>query len=318
MKKIATAAAALVLAATLSTGAASAAIKVGTDGAEALVGTPKADHLTGKGGDDFLEGRAGNDVYHFAGGFGKDTLVEPKKVGTLPGGVDTVSFSGVGTRSFIALIPQWRAQGYNSASTYDPVSDVGHSVTLGSSVVERAVGGSGSDFIQTGAGPNTLKGGAGGNDFLWDGGGIPGNEDQVALPASDDVYRGFAAGPGIDTVGDWGGGADVLDLRPWESSDVYVDTFSYASTSPNSLIVSNGDRGVRVLGHFAPSFEGWENGTMEKIVFADETITSTSAVQAMVEDSPEVSAKDAGLRAAAAEAPTPGTGLLPGAPPRQR
>ena len=40
MKKIATAAAALVLAATLSTGAASAAIKVGTDGAEALVGTP--------------------------------------------------------------------------------------------------------------------------------------------------------------------------------------------------------------------------------------------------------------------------------------
>ena len=316
MRKIATITAALVLMMGLSAGAASAAIKIGTDGAEALVGTKYADHLTGKGGADLLDGRAGNDVYHFAGGFGKDTLVEPKKVGTLPGGVDTVSFSGVGTRSFIALIPQWRAQGYNVAATYDPVSDVSHTVTLGSSVVERAVGGSESDWIYTGAGPNTLKGGAGGNDVLFDGGGTPGNEDQVALPASDDVYRGFAAGPGTDKVFDWGGGADVLDLRPWESSDVYVDSFSYVSTSPNCLIVSNGDRGVAVYGHFAPSFEGWENGTMEKIVFADETIKSASGVQALVEDSPEVSAQDAGLRAAVAEAPKPGAGLLPGAPAR--
>ena len=317
MKKIATAAAALVLAAALSTGAASAAVKVGTDGAEALVGTKYADHLTGKRGDDFLEGRAGDDVYHFAGGFGNDTLVEPKKVGTLPGGVDTVSFSGVGTNSYIHLIPQWRALGYNAAITTDS-GGVVHRVTLGSSVVERAVGGSGNDHLITGAGPNTLKGGAGGNDYLWDGGGYPGGGDQVALPASDDAYRGFAAGPGTDTVADWGGGADVLDLRPWESSDVYVDTYNYGGSGPNSLIVSNGDWGVLVLGHFAPAVGGQENGTMEKIVFADETITSASAVRALAEDSPEVSVPPGGaeLRAAAAEALEPGVGLLPGAPAR--
>lgn len=105
----------------------------------------------------------------------------------------------------------------------------------------------------------------------------------------------------------------MLDLRPWESSDVYVDKYSY-NGSGNSLVVSNGDRGVLVLGHFAPVVRDQENGTMEKIVFADETIMSASGVRALVEDSPE----DGGLRAAAAEAPTPGAGLLPGAPPRQR
>ena len=310
-KKIATAAAALVLAATLAAGPASAAIKVGTDGAEALVGTQYADHITGKGGADLLDGRAGNDVYHFAGGFGNDTLLEPKKVGTLPGGVDTVSFSGVRTNSSIFLIPQWRALGYNAVVTADS-GGVAHRVDLGSSVVERGVGGSGKDYLFTGAGPNTLKGGAGGDDYLWDGGGYPGNGgDQVGLPASDDVYRGFAAGPGTDIVVDWGGGADVLDLRPWESSDVHVDTYSYGGSGPNSLIVSNGDRGVIVFGHFAP-VGGQENGTMEKIVFADETITSASAVRALVEDS----AGEAGPRAAAGGEPTPG--LLPGPPPRQR
>ena len=136
------------------------------------------------------------------------------------------------------------------------------------------------------------------------------------LPSSDDAYGGFAAGPGIDAVYDFGGAADVLDLRPWESSDVYVDAISVGTDDPNldTLVVSAGDRGVVVYGHFAPlAFHRDENGTMEKIVFADETITSASSVRALAEGS----AGDAELRAAAAEAPAPPSpATLPGPPAR--
>jgi Ca2+-binding RTX toxin-like protein len=78
MRRIATAAAALVIAATLSAGVASAAVKVGTDGADALVGTKYSDHLTGKRGDDTASGKRGNDAYHYADDWGRDTVVDPE------------------------------------------------------------------------------------------------------------------------------------------------------------------------------------------------------------------------------------------------
>jgi hypothetical protein len=73
-------------------------------------------------------------------------------------------------------------------------------------------------------------------------------------------------------VADFGGAADVLDLRPWESSDVYVDAISVGTDDPNldTLVVSAADRGLVVYGHFAPlAFHRDENGTMEKIVSGD-------------------------------------------------
>ena len=279
---------------------ASAAIKIGTDGNDIIVGTKNADHITGKNGDDTLDGRAGNDVYHFADGFGQDTLIEPKKVGKLPGGTDNISFSGVTTNSSIRLIPQWRDQGYDRAF----INMTTNRVLLGASIVEKAVGGSADDFIITGSASNTLKGGAGGYDNLRDYGGHNGDSSLPALPASDDTYKGFAAGPGFDSVVDYGGTADVLDLRPWDSSDVYIDAFDAVGSGQNdSLMISAGDRGLYVYGHFTPisTLQQDENGTMEKLVFADETITSTSQVKALTEASADGDAQTA----AASEAPSP-------------
>lgn len=280
---------------------ASAAIKIGTDGNDTIVGTKNADHINGKNGDDTLDGRAGNDVYHFADGFGQDTLIEPKKVGKLPGGTDTVNFSGVTTNSSIRLVPQWRDQGYDRAI----INMTTNRVVLGASIVEKAVGGSASDVIVTGSASNTLKGGAGGYDNLRDYGGYNGDSAVPALPASDDTYKGFAAGPGFDSVVDHGGTADVLDLRPWDSSDVYIDAFDADGSGQNdSLTISAGDRGLYVYGHFTPlsTLQQDENGTVEKIVFADETITSTSQVNALVAASDD----DGGAQtAAASEAPPP-------------
>ena len=288
----------------LCTPAAFAAIKIGTEGSDTIVGTKFADHITGKGGNDTLDGRAGNDVYHFADGYGWDTLVEPRKVGDLPGGTDTVSFAGVTDNSELRLIPQWSARAHNEAFTYDGTN--WHVVTLNASIVEKAVGGSATDTIYTGAGSNTLKGGAGGSDFLQDFGGYNGGNVFVGLPASNDTYKGFAAGPGVDGVSDHGGTADVLDLRPWESSDVYLDAFTWESPG-DSLMISAGDRGVHVYGHFDPQLGRDENGTMEKIIFADETITSASRIKTLVKAS-----SDSGNRTAVpkALAPQPPEDLL--------
>lgn len=289
----------------LSATAAFAAIKIGTNNAETIVGTNSADHITGNEGNDFLDGRAGNDVYHFADWFGQDTLVEPKKVGALPGGTDTVSFAGVTTASRLSLIPQWRAQDRNQASTFDGTYT--HSVTLNASIVEKVVGGSAGDIISTGAGSNTLKGGAGGSDRLSDYGGWNGGSPFVGLPASNDTYKGFAAGPGFDVVEDFGGTADILDLRPWESSDVYFDASSVDSSNPSndSLIISAGDRGVYVYGHLAPipDLGHDENSVMEKIIFADETITSASRVRTLVKASPDAGNRTAVPRALAPQSP---------------
>lgn len=299
--------------------AALAAIKIGTDNNDTVVGTNSADHITGKAGDDTLDGRAGNDVYHFAEGFGKDTLIEPKKVGGSPGGTDTLSFAGVTTQVGIRLIPQWRDQGYNVAGFS---SD--NWVALGASIIEKAVGGSASDYIITGSASNTLKGGAGGSDTLHDFGGVEGNSETPAdLPASDDLYKGFAASSGFDSVVDCAGKGDVLDLKPWDSSDVYLDAFNtFGTGQADSLMISAGDRGVYVYGHFNPTktaglCAAHGNRTMEKIVFADETITSAPQVNALIKASAA-----AGKRAAVKRAtPAPPTldaagGTLRGSIPR--
>ena len=109
----------------------------------------------------------------------------------------------------------------------------------------------------------------------------------------------FAAGPGYDEVFDYGGEADVLDLRPWESSDVYLGGHDLDGDGPlDTLSVSAGDRGVNVYGHFAPAPQlGFdESGTMEKIIFANETLTSASEAKALIKTP---------SRAATLEAPAP-------------
>jgi hypothetical protein len=273
---------AAVVALLASATAALAEIKVGTDGPETIVGTNSNDSITGDGGNDLLQGRAANDTYNF----GDDTLTEPAfvKVGTkkLPGGTDTLSFSQVsGGPVDIRMIPQWAALGYN-----DVAAPNGESIELGDSRVENAVGGSGDDHISSGPAKNTYKGGPGGSDNITDYGGWDGDVPFPGLAASDDTYKGFTSGAGLDLLTDFGGTADKLDLRPLESSDVYFDAFDTDKLgSDDSLrIVISPDTSIQVMGHFAPQpGGGQENGTMEQIIFSDQVVTSGPQTRALMQ-----------------------------------
>jgi hypothetical protein len=267
-----------------------AEIKVGTDLDDMLVGTSSGDRITGKGGADTLKGLAGNDTYHFANGFGEDTLEERAtyKVGTktLPGGTDTLSFARFGSDPlFVGVVPAWTVQGYNKVS-----AGPDDGVTLGASPFENVVGGRSDDEIHGGAGKNTYSGGLGGDDELYDWGGWRDDGTYAAQAISDDTYKGFASATGHDEVFDYGGGADKLYLRPLESSDVYFDAFDHdgdATNGEESLkIVVDDATTVNVVGHFKPAEESYTwNGRIEQIVFADETVTSAAEVRSLVRSS---------------------------------
>ena len=212
----------------LASGTALAALKIGTDGPDTLIGTSSADQITGRGGNDTLKGLAGNDVYYFEDGWGDDTLEEPRKVGKKSRGSDTLSFSRTLTDVTVYLIRQW-GPAYNRAYTLIGNPDGAtrlQQVSLGTSVVENAAGGVGSDYIHGGGERNTLQPGAGTGNYLWDYGGMSAstflNPNQPGLPASN-IFKGFELNSGNDYVYDFAGTADVLDLRPFSSSGVYID-----------------------------------------------------------------------------------------------
>jgi RTX calcium-binding nonapeptide repeat (4 copies) len=298
----------------LSSTAASAALRIGTDNADTLVGTNQADSINGKAGNDTLKGLAGNDVYNFGDDFGNDTL-EDKAIYTaadgsrLPGGTDTLNFSGVHPSGVSApitvyLIPQWGAQ-FNRAST---VTDWGaqHTITLTQSseidnttVVENVTGGPTVDEFYGGGETNTLKPGGGSRNELWDYGGNDGsavnNRALMDLPGSSDIYKGFGAAPnGAENyVYDFGGTQDKLVL-PGESSDYYIDRINLDNNrekelgklpTEESLKVYNptNDSTVFVAGHFGEYFylkdgkymPALLNGQIEKLVFADTVIDTT-------------------------------------------
>lgn len=263
-----------------------AEIKVGTDLDDLLIGTNTSDRITGKGGADTLKGLAGNDTYHFANGFGEDRLEERAayKVGKkkLPGGADTLSFARFGSDPlWIGVVPAWAAHGYNGVN-----AGPDDGVELGASPVENVVGGRSDDTIHGGAGKNTYSGGLGGDDKLYDWGGWKDDGTFAAQAASDDVYRGFASATGHDEVYDYAGAADRLDLRPLESSDVYIDAFDHDGAAGNGdeslKIVVDEATSVSVVGHFAPAIEDDAgDGRIEQIVFSDETITSAAEVGAL-------------------------------------
>jgi hypothetical protein len=272
----------------LSGGAASAEVRQGTDEAETLTGTNSADRITGGGGNDALKGKAANDTYHFTNHFGEDTLTETATVGKkrLPGGSDTLSFAEFGSDPlWVGLVPAWAAQGYNKVN-----AGPDDGITLGTSPVENVTGGTSDDTLIGGAAKNTYDGGrSSGEDTIVDYGGWDGNGVRVAQVASDDTYRGFTSGTGVDYVTDYGGTADRLDLRPLRSADVSFARFGSDASTANGdetlIITLNDTTQVYVFGHFAPlenasqqSF-GQENGTMEKIVFSDKVVTRAAGVR---------------------------------------
>lgn len=264
-----------------------AEIKIGTHLDDLLVGTNSADRIIGKEGADTLKGLAGNDAYHFANGFGEDTIEERAtyKVGkkTLPGGNDTLSFARFGSDPlFVGVVPAWSAQGYNGVN-----AGPDDGIELGTSPVENVVGGRSDDKIHGGAGKNAYSGGLGGDDELYDWGGWRDDGTFAAQAVSDDTYKGFTSATGHDEVRDYAGTADKLDLRPLEASDVYFDAVDHDGSASNGdetlRIVVDEATSVSVVGHFAPAIEDDAgNGRIEQIFFAGETVTSTAEASALM------------------------------------
>ena len=269
------------------------ALRIGTGGPDTLVGTNRADELTGKGGTDTLRGLAGDDVYFFRDGWGFDTIDDQKtyvvRGKRVSGGIDTLNFSRATRDLTIGMnIQQWGSSGQTVSD------DVGNQVVFGTSVVEKAVGGQGADEIYGGGEANTLQPGAGGGDLLRDyGGWKEGAQGPPALPVSNDTYKGFADITGTVHVQDWGGSADVLDMRPFSIDDVYIDRIDTDDDpEEESLVIvlrvipgnPPTDIGVIVDGQFG-AYYTWPDllgmhGQIEKLIFTDRTI-SPSATRSM-------------------------------------
>jgi hypothetical protein len=312
------------LIALLLAGPALSALRIGTNGNETLVGTSANDQITGMGGGDRLKGLAGNDRYFFANFFVTDeagqalfdTLIE-----TATGGSDTVNFQGV-SRSHVEvrLVREWAqvdllwnratAPGGGEVRFY-------YSSARGvvQSFVENAIGGEGGDLINPdiingGGGKNVLQPGGGTGDLLADYGGWKDDTGRLPeIPASNDVYKGFANPDdfGFARIADWGGTNDVLDLRPFSIDDVYIgpiDLDSTPATLESLQIVAARDSQIVVQGQFGDyagqlALSNFQ-GRIETIVFADETIIDMSSLrQVAAASTGATSGKRATLAAAA-------------------
>ena len=264
MRRIATVAAALVLAVALSTGAASAAVKVGSDGVDTLVGTKYADHLTGGRGDDTASGKRGNDAYHYADGWGRDTVADP-------GGIDTLDFSAHTGPVVAALCPE-EADVPSLGGRAD--DGVGNGVRF-SSRIENLRGGPEDNSFYGCSGKNTLSSG-GGYDFLADLGGY--GKENTDVPPSSDVYSGFDATSAAQVL-DTGGNEDLLNLSNFNSGDVEVRRYDRDNDgTAGSLVVSldeTGRHAVVVYNQFeADDYEDAVfNGRIEWIRFKNKTVS---------------------------------------------
>lgn len=255
----------------LSSTIALAAVKIGTNAAETIRGTDGNDQITGKGGNDKTLGKAGNDIYYYADGFGVDTLIDTA-------GIDTQSFSRLTAGVNVYLIPEW---GKDWNAVYDAADDstlrVGMSTATRDSRIENVVGGAGEDYVAAGKENNILRPGGGATDQLRDYGGYDGTTSYPAIPVSDDTYKSFTSNTGTDYVIDFGGTADVVDLKEYESSEVYVDTVDVDNngTEESLRLTMPDNTEVIVVGYFTNYYTGQE-GKIEEIRFSDDTISEAA------------------------------------------
>jgi hypothetical protein len=287
------------LAALLLAGPTLSALRLGTPGNDTLVGTTDNDQINGQEGSDILKGKAGNDTYVFDDNFslnsdlsvGHDTLVEKPGEGT-----DTVNLHAVTTGpAAILMVPEWGVDvepTINFNAAFGPSGEVRFAYNVNGqtiqSVVENAIGGRGDgDNIMGGAGKNILQPGGGAQDVLQDvGGWNDGAGGRPDLPASNDVYKGFADNTGTDFIYDWGGGGDVLDMRPLSIKDVFVTHIDFDSTPATEetlQIVTSLTSQVIVIGQFGDFLDQQAqtnlHGSIETIRFADATFSTASALQ---------------------------------------
>jgi hypothetical protein len=276
------------LATVLAAGPAFAALRIGTNGNDTLIGTTKNDQITGKGGNDVLQGKAGNDRYIFADNWGTDTLVEKDGEGS-----DTVDFHAVTTGPVrVLLVPESVDVDPTGNSATGPGGDIQFAYEVNGqtiqSIVENAIGGQGDrDLIIGGGGKNVLQPGGGATDIFIDlGGSNDGPDGSPDLPASDDVYKGFATNTGTDFVQDFGGNGDVLDLRPYATGDVFVTAIDLDGmhNSAETLQIVTGLTGqIIIVGQFGDvsniTTDFNYHGHIETIRFANKTFSTSSALR---------------------------------------
>jgi hypothetical protein len=277
------------------------ALRVGTKSSETLTGTKGNDHLTGAEGDDLLKGLAGNDTYFFADDWGADELVEKPGEGT-----DALNFHGVRTQGILVfLVREWDPS--FAANAEGPGGTIDFNTAAGQATIEKVIGGQGDgDVIETGSGPHTLQPGGGALDGLYDDGGWnDGPGGMLEVPASDDLYKGFGDNTGTDVVLDFGGGGDVVDMRPFSTDDVYIsrEDFDSSGTEESLQIVTGLTSQVIIAGHFGEyhqyTSQTGQQGRIEKLIFADATFTSTNGLAGTAPLAKATSGKQATLAEAA-------------------
>jgi hypothetical protein len=133
------------------------------------------------------------------------------------------------------------------------------------------------DLLIGGGEANILNTGGGAGDIFEDfGGWNDGAGGQPELPASSDTFRGAAANTGTVGVLDWGGKADVLDLRPLASDQVYLAAVNCDDDPQREclqVVTGTGDGQVLLLGQFGEfdtsTTDSGQHGRIETLRFAD-------------------------------------------------
>lgn len=125
-----------------------------------------------------------------------------------------------------------------------------------------------------GEGGNDVYQGNGGNDVLFD-----------LSPTSSDAYTGYATsftGFGIDSINDGGGGSDFLDLGSLKMlDDVALVRRDVSGSDDDDLLLDGpGGNDISITDHFG-------QGRIEKIKFANGTLTGTQVENLAREATPE-------------------------------
>ncbi len=236
---------------------------------ENLIGSAYNDTFGGDTGNNVLRGGTGNDGLWSSGD--DDTLIGGPGSDRVYGGAgqDTVSYTGSPEGVTVRLHSLVAAGGDATGDTFPGLVDVAYTDADGVEQtdslpdVERLTGSAHADIlagdrrdnvIDGGAGDDTLYGGPGGGDDDMTGG--PGNDrlfggqgddtlsggpgdDRLAGGPGDDVFV-FGPGEGADTVTDFAGGTDSVDLTAFDIEGIDALTMT---TGADGVTIDLSDSG---------------------------------------------------------------------------
>jgi Ca2+-binding RTX toxin-like protein len=260
----------------------------GLSGNDKLWGAGGNDTLDGGTGNDILYGETGNDTYLFGRGYGQDTISEND---WNSGNLDTVQLgAGIaptditvtrtlgdivlsinGTSDRLTLQYWYYGSGYRIEQVVFADGTVWDATALESQIAIQA-GTAGDDYIFGGDQSDVISG-LGGNDWLSGGAGndtLDGGTGSDYLSGDDgnDAYL-FGRGYGQDTVSDYGGNLDTLQL----AADIAPTDFT-VTRSWGDIVLSVNESSDRL------TLQNWYYGyRIEQIVFADGTVWDSAALE---------------------------------------